>query len=261
MEVIIRPDQQAAIRLCSRIIARRIREKPDLVLGLATGRTMEPLYAELVRLHREEQLSFSSVTTFNLDEYIGLPAEHPQSYRFYMNQHLLSQVDIDPRFTYLPDGMASDIPAACEAYERLIGEVGGIELQLLGIGNDGHIGFNEPGSSLRSVTRHKTLNAKTIAQNRTLFPNPEDMPTDALTMGLGTIFKARYCLMLVTGASKADIVARALEGPVTSMVTASAMQFHPDFAVILDEPAAATLQLRDYHRWAYDHKPAWQRLD
>ena len=212
MEVIIQSVQLAAIQLCSRIIARRIREKPNLVLGLATGRTMEPLYTELVRLHREQQLSFNRVTTFNLDEYVGLPAHHPQSYRCYMDQHLFSEVDIDSHRTYLPDGMAEDIPAACAAYENLIIAAGGIDLQLLGLGNDGHIGFNEPGSSLCSVTRHKTLNAKTIAQNQPLFPNPQEMPCDALTMGMGTILKARHCLLLVTGAEKAAIVTRHLKG-------------------------------------------------
>jgi glucosamine-6-phosphate deaminase len=261
MEVIIQPNQLAGIQLCSRIIARRIREKPELVLGLATGRTMEPLYAELVRLYREQQLSFSRVTTFNLDEYIGLPAQHPQSYDFYMNKHLFSQVDSDPRLTHLPDGMTKDIPAACTAYENLIAAAGGIDLQLLGLGNDGHIGFNEPGSSLGSLTRHKTLSAETIAQNQPLFPNPQEMPRDALTMGMGTILRARHCLLLVDGAEKAGIVARALEGPVTCMVTASALQLHPQVTVILDEAAAADLQLRDYHLWAYVHKPSWQRLD
>jgi glucosamine-6-phosphate deaminase len=261
MEIIVMPDARAAVSLCARIMARRLREQPDLVLGLATGRTMEPLYAELVRLHRQERLDFSRVTTFNLDEYIGLPPSHPQSYRNYMNRHLFSQVNVDRHRTHLPDGMAADIPAACADYERLIKDAGGIDVQLLGIGMDGHIGFNEPGSSLRSVTRHKSLTPKTMAQNQPLFANPAEMPTEALTMGMGTILEARYCLMLVTGAAKADIVARALEGPITSMVTASAMQLHPSFAVVLDEPAAANLQLRDYYRWAYEHKPAWQKLD
>ncbi len=261
MEVIIQPDATAAVALCGRIMARRIRETPALVLGLATGRTMEPLYADLVRRHQDAGLCFKQVTTFNLDEYVGLPPEHPQSYRYYMNEHLFDRVDIDKANTHLPDGMASDIPAACAAYEQRIKDAGGIDLQLLGIGSDGHVGFNEPGSSLRSITRHKTLNEKTVEQNSPLFERAEDMPTDALTMGMGTILAARYCLMLVTGADKAGIVARALEGPVTSMVTASAMQLHPDFAVILDAAAAAELQLYDYYKWAYDHKPEWQRLD
>ena len=261
MEIIIQPDARAAVSLCARILDRRLREKPHLVLGLATGRTMEPLYAELVRRHQQERLDFSRVTTFNLDEYIGLPPSHPQSYRHYMNDHLFDHVNIDQRYTHLPDGIAADIPAACANYERLIKDAGGIDLQVLGIGLDGHIGFNEPGSSLRSVTRHKSLTPKTMAQNQPLFAKPGQMPTEALTMGMGTILEARYCLMLVTGAAKADIIARALEGPITSMVTASAMQIHPNFAVVLDGPAAANFQLRDYYRWAYEHKPAWQKLD
>jgi glucosamine-6-phosphate deaminase len=261
MEIVIQPDPGAAASLGARIVARRLREQPDLVLGLATGRTMEPLYAELVRQHRQAGLDFSGATTFNLDEYLGLPPSHPQSYRHYMARHLFSQVNLEPRRTHLPDGMAADIPAACAAYERLIQDAGGIDVQVLGIGLDGHVGFNEPGSSLRSLTRHKTLAPKTLEQNRPLFANPAAMPTEALTMGMGTILAARYCLLLATGAAKAAIVARALEGPITAMVTASAMQLHPNFTVVLDEAAAARLQLQDYYRWAYAHKPAWQQLD
>jgi glucosamine-6-phosphate deaminase len=212
-------------------------------------------------LHRQAGLDFSQVTTFNLDEYVGLPPEHPQSYRYYMQHHLFDHINIEPHHTHLPDGAAADIPAACREYEQQIAEVGGIDLQLLGIGMDGHVGFNEPGSSLRSVTRLKTLTRQTVEQNRPLFTNPDEMPLHALTMGMGTILQARYCLMLVTGAAKADIVAQALEGPITAMVTASAMQLHPSFAVILDTPAAAKLRLRDYYHWAFDQKPPWEKLD
>ena len=260
MEVIVKADRAEAAHVCAAAITRQIREHEAFGLGLATGRTVEPVYAELVRRHRDDGLSFAQTTTFNLDEYIGLPPTHPQSYRYYMNHHLFDQVDIDPTATHLPDGMAEDIARECQRYEDAIHQAGGIDLQLLGIGSDGHIGFNEPGSSLQSVTRHKTLNQDTIEQNQPLFDNPDDMPFDALTMGMGTIMNARHCLMLATGAAKAGIVAQALEGPVTAMVTASALQMHPLVTVVLDEDAAAELQLLDYHRWAYERKPDWQRL-
>jgi len=261
MEIIIQPDKAAAVDLTARIVDRRIREKPKFVLGLATGRTMEPVYAELVRRHREEGLDFSQVHTFNLDEYVGLPPEHDQSYRYFMNQQLFDHINIPPANTRLPDGMATDIPAECAAFEAEIAALGGVDLQLLGIGSDGHIGFNEPMSAIRSRTRIKTLTRETVEQNGPLFGDPGLMPKHALTMGVGTILESEQCLMLVTGAGKADIVAEALEGPISSMVTASALQLHPRTVVILDEAAAAKLTRSDYYRWTYDNKPAWQRLD
>lgn len=206
MEVIIQKDRKAAINLASQIIAKAIREMPGIVLGLATGRTMETLYAELVRLHQAEKLDFSLVRTFNLDEYIGLPPTHPASYRYYMNNHLFNHVNIDLRNTHLPNGIASDLDAEGPYYETEINHCGGIDLQLLGIGRSGHIGFNEPLSSLRSRTRQKALTPITLAQSIPLFDKPEDMPHRAFTMGVGTICEARRILMLVTGSEKADIL-------------------------------------------------------
>lgn len=258
MEVIIQPDAQQAARLAARLIARDLKSKPHLVLGLATGRTMERVYHGLANLHREEGLDFSLCRTFNLDEYIGLSAEHPGSYRFYMNQHLFGQVNIDIRNTHLPNGMAADLGAACRDYEQQISECGGIDLQLLGIGTDGHIGFNEPLSALRSRTREKALTPATRKQNAPMFGGDlARVPQRALTMGVGTILEARKCLLLVTGTGKAEVLARAVEGPITAMVTASALQLHPNCKVITDADAAAGLQGQEYYRWIFANEPEW----
>ncbi len=257
MELVIRPDADSAAHLVAALIAKALREKPHLVLGLATGRTMERVYAHLVRMHKDEGLDFSLCRTFNLDEYIGIPPEHPGSYRFYMNRHLFSQINIDIRNTFLPNGMASDLKAACRHYEELIAEFGGIDLQLLGIGSDGHIGFNESLSALKSRTRDKALAPSTIEVNRTLFDDPKEMPMRAITMGVGTILDARAILLLVTGSTKADILAKAVEGPITSMVSATALQLHPRCRVIVDEHAAVKLQAQAYYRRIFDTEPEW----
>ncbi|MCC6695505.1 MAG: glucosamine-6-phosphate deaminase [Candidatus Hydrogenedentes bacterium] len=260
MEVIVRPNAEEATRLAARVIAREIQTKPKLVLGLATGRTMERLYGMLVDMHRREGLDFSLITTFNLDEYIGLPPEHPQSYRHYMNHHLFRHVNIDMRNTNLPDGVAPDIDAECARYETAIRECGGIGLQVLGIGRDGHIGFNEPLSAMLSRTRAKALTPTTIRQNAPLFDKPDEMPKRAITMGVGTILDSKRCLMLVTGTEKAAVIAKAVEGPVTSMISASALQLHPNCRVIVDEDAAANLENRDYYDWIFLHEPEWQEF-
>ncbi len=257
MELVIQPDADSAARLVALLIAKALREKPHLVLGLATGRTMERVYAHLVRMHKEQGLDFSLCRTFNLDEYIGIPASHPGSYRFYMNRHLFSQINIDPRNTFLPDGMACDTQSACRHYEELIAEFGGIDLQLLGIGADGHIGFNESLSALRSRTREKALAPSTIAVNRTLFDNPAEMPSRAITMGVGTILDASNIILLVTGSTKAEIIAKAVEGPITSMVSATALQLHPRCRVVVDEHAATRLQAQEYYRWIFATEPEW----
>jgi glucosamine-6-phosphate deaminase len=258
MEVIIRPDAARAARLTARLIAVALRAKPGLVLGLATGRTMESVYDALAAMHREEGLDFSRCTTFNLDEYVGLAADHPFSYHTYMQHHLFSRVKLDPGRTHLLDGAAPDLTAECARYENLIREAGGIDLQLLGIGSDGHIGFNEPLSALRSRTREKALTPSTLAQNAPLCGGDvAKMPHRALTMGLGTVLEARQCVMLVTGASKAAILARAVEGPITTMVTGSALQLHQHCRVIVDEEAAARLEGQEYYRWIFENEPEW----
>lgn len=257
MEVIIQPTAEKAADLAAQIIAKELRKSPNLVLGLATGSTMEMLYALLVRKHQEDGLDFSLAATFNLDEYIGLGPQHENSYRYYMNQHLFHHVNIDLRNTHLPDGTAPDLEAECRRYEETIRDYGGIDLQLLGIGQSGHIGFNEPLSAMQSRTRPKALTPQTIAQNAPLFPRPGDMPRRALTMGVGTILEAKRCLLLATGERKATIVAKAVEGPVTSMISATALQLHPRCTVIVDEPAASKLHHRDYYRWIFDNEPEW----
>lgn len=261
MEVIIRPDEERACRLAARIIARALREKPQLVLGLATGSTMELVYRNLVELHKKEGLDFSLCRTFNLDEYIGLPPEDPHSYRYYMQKHLFDRVNIDSRNAHLPDGMAPDLRAACRRYEALIRECGRIDLQLLGIGKDGHIGFNEPLSALQSRTREKALTPTTMAQNALHFGgDPAQVPRRAITMGVGTILESRRCLLLATGAEKARILAKAVEGPITSMVSASALQLHPRCTVIVDEMAAGQLQGQEYYRWIFANEPEWREF-
>lgn len=257
MEVIIMPTEEKATLLASKLIAAQIRRNPASTLGLATGRTMENLYAVLAEMHRNEGLDFSLCRSFNLDEYIGLPEEDPNTYRSYMNKHLFSKVNIDIRNTHLPHGNAPDLDLECEQYEKRMKECGGIDLQLLGIGRSGHIGFNEPLSSLASRTRAKALTPVTIEQNAPLFPRPEDMPKRALTMGVGTILEARRILMLATGAEKADIIAKAVEGPITSMVSATALQLHPKCTVIVDDAAAEKLQGKDYYHWIFQNEPEW----
>jgi glucosamine-6-phosphate deaminase len=247
-----------AEQLTADLLIKAIQEKPDIVLGLATGRTMEELYALLVAAHRDGGLDFSRVTTFNLDEYIGLEPGSRYSYRAYMNEHLFNKVNIDLTNTHLPDGSAADLDAASAYYEELITQAGGIDLQLLGIGRSGHIGFNEPLSAMYSRTRPKALTPTTVAQNAPLFPSPDMMPRRALTMGVGTILDARRCLMLVVGEEKAQILAKAVEGPVTSMISATALQLHPKCTVICDEDAAAHLSHREYYRWIFDNEPEWQ---
>jgi len=258
MEVIIQPTKDSAAALVSRIIARELRANPHLVLGLATGKTMECVYRHLVRMHREEHLDFSLCSTFNLDEYVGLFPSDPNSYRHYMNHHLFKQVNVDIRNTHLPNGIADDLEAECRKYEALIQRFGGIDLQLLGIGKAGHIGFNEPLSALRSRTRVKALTPTTIKQNSVFFGGEDRMPRRAITMGVGTILEARRCVLLATGDSKAGIISQAVEGPISSMVTASAMQLHSRCTVVVDEEAAADLKEKEYYRWIFQNEPEWQ---
>jgi glucosamine-6-phosphate deaminase len=258
MEVIIRPTPEEATSLVARLLAHSIRDNPRLVLGLATGKTMEQVYRKLADCHRNEGLDFSLCRTFNLDEYIGLAPEHSGSYRFYMNEHLFRTVNIDIRNTRLPIGSAPDIDAECAEYELEIRRAGGIDIQILGIGRDGHIGFNEPLSALQSRTRAKALTPTTLAQNRIYFDPPESMPKRAITMGIGTILEARRILLLATGAEKADVIAKAVEGPVTSMISASALQLHPKCTVVIDEAAASSLREKDYYRWIFQTEPEWK---
>ena len=255
MEIVIRPDADAAAAIVAQLIGARVCAKPNLVLGLATGRTMEPLYDQLAALG----VDFSRSHSFNLDEYVGVPPDNPQSYRRYMNERLFDRINIERDNTHVPDGMAADLGAEVAHYERLIKDVGGIDLQLLGIGDDGHIGFNEPLSALMSRTREKALTPKTRRQNAAMFGgDPDRVPKRALTMGVGTILEAREIILLATGAAKAGILAKAVEGPITAMISASAIQLHPRCKVVLDAAAASALSQKEYYDWIFQNEPEWE---
>jgi len=254
MEIIIQPTTGDAAGVAARIIARLLLEKPDAVLGLATGSTPLPLYQALIAM----DLDWSKVTTFNLDEYIGIPREHPQSYHTFMWENLFRHVNIAAENVHIPDGNAAGILVFCASYEEHIRAAGGIDLQVLGIGTDGHIGFNEPTSSLASRTRIKTLTPQTRKDNARFFGSEDSVPHHVITMGIGTIMEARQNLLLAFGPNKARAIAEAVEGPVTSINPASALQMHPVVKVCLDEAAASQLQRADYFRWVYENKPGWQ---
>lgn len=260
MEIVIQPTADEASIVAARIVAQLVRRKPNAVLGLATGSTPLRMYAELVRMHREDGLDFSGVTTFNLDEYVGLAAGHPQSYRAFMREHLFQHINVPPGQIHIPDGLATDVPAECAAYEAAIRAAGGIDLQILGIGTDGHIGFNEPSSSLASRTRIKTLTARTRSDNARFFGSAEAVPLHVITMGVGTIMDARQVLLLAFGEGKARAVADAVEGPITAINPASILQMHPVAKCLIDEPAARGLQRLEYYQWVYSNKPPWQRF-
>jgi glucosamine-6-phosphate deaminase len=260
VEAIIRPNQDSAAQLVARIITKELRSHPSSVVGLATGRTMESVYRILVQMHKKEHLDFSLCRTFNLDEYVGLAATDPRSYRYYMDRCLFSQVNIDKRNTHLPDGMARDLDSEGRLYEEKITRYGGIDIQLLGIGAAGHIGFNEPLSALRSRTRVKALSPATIEQNAALFGCAANVPRRAITMGVGTILECRRCILLATGEEKASVIAKAVEGPITSMISATALQLHARCTVVVDEAAAAQLTAADYYRWIFENEPEWEEF-
>lgn len=244
MLVVIHPDREQASQQAAKIVADQIRRKPNSVLGLSTGNTPLAMYSELIRMHRDEGLDLSNATTFNLDEYFGITHEHPQSFYRHIHENFLDHVDIRPENSHIPDGSSSDFAKTCSDYEAAVQNAGGIDLQILGIGRTGHIGFNEPTSSLASRTRLKTLSDETIADNSKL---GDDIPTVAITMGIGTILDAKKILLLAFGDAKAEAVAKAIEGPVASSCSASALQLHPNVMFILDEAAAAKLSHRDYY--------------
>jgi glucosamine-6-phosphate deaminase len=246
MLVIVKEDYDAMSVEAARLVADRIVKKPNLVLGLATGSTPLGLYRELIRLCSDEGLDFSKLTTFNLDEYIGLPPHHEQSYHRFMWDNLLSQINVDPRFVHIPNGMVLDIEAHCAWYEEQIVRAGGIDLQILGIGANGHIAFNEPGSSLGSRTRVKTLTRKTREDNARFFGTLEEVPKHAITMGIGTIMEARELLLLASGEGKAAAMQAAAEGPITAMVPASMVQMHRNVYAVVDREAAALLSGEEF---------------
>lgn len=248
MKVLILNSAEHAVDRAAAIVAETIAQNPSAVLGLATGGTMVPLYKRLLEIYRDTDLSFRRVSTFNLDEYVGLSPDHPASYHTYMRNVLFDHVDINLAQTHLPLGDAKHPAAEADRYEDAIEAAGGLDLQLLGIGQNGHIGFNEPTSSLASRTRIKTLTASTIVANRPYFSDDTTLPKYALTMGVGTILEARHCVMLATGSNKAEAIRAAIEGPVSAACPASALQLHPKATIVLDQEAAGKLTLLDYYQ-------------
>ncbi len=248
MRVIVQSDAAEVSRTAAQFLAAVVRRKPTCVLGLATGGTPLGMYRELIRMHRDEGLDFSRVVTFNLDEYVGLSGTHPQSYRHFMQHNFFEHINIDQRNTHVPDGRALDFEVSCQQYEKRIADEGGIDLQVLGIGSDGHIAFNEPGSSLGSRTRLKTLTAETVRDNARFFGSEQEVPRLAVTMGVGTILESRECLLLAVGDSKARAIRDTIEGPITAQVTASALQLHREVIAVIDEEAGRLLERRSYYR-------------
>ena len=260
MQIIIAKTTDEATKITAKIIAKQINNKPTYKLGLATGRTMEAVYENLAKMNKNGEVDFSLVQTFNLDEYIGMAKDDVNSYHYYMNHHLFSKINIDIRNTHVPKGDAQNIDQAAYDFECAMQDAGGVDLQLLGIGRSGHIGFNEPLSSFSSRTRAVTLTQTTYEQNSPLFSNPADMPMQAITMGVGTILEAGTLLLLATGEEKAEIIAKTIEGPMTHMISATALQMHPDAIVVLDEQAASKLQNIDCYKWTMAHDSKIQDL-
>ena len=260
MEVVITPSADEGGRLVADVIVRVLEQRPDAVIGLATGSSPLPTYAALIEDHRAGAVSFGRASAVLLDEYVGLPPDHPQTYRAFIRKQLTDQLDLAPDRLFGPDVWADDVEAACRQYEQLLADLGGVDVQLLGIGSDGHIGFNEPGSSLASRTRIKTLTAATRADNARFFASLEEVPRHVVTQGLASITAARHVVLIACGGAKAAPVARAVEGPLTARCPASVLQLHPHATVVLDEAAAAELELADYYRETYAGKPSWQQL-
>jgi len=256
MEIIIHETSQDAANAAAAIITKLLNDKPNAVLGLATGSTPLPLYKRLIEL----KLDWSQVTTFNLDEYIGLPRDHAQTYHTFMWENLFQHININPANVFIPDGNATDIPKFCADYEALIVEKGGIDIQVLGIGSDGHIGFNEPTSSLASRTRIKTLTQQTRKDNARFFGSEEEIPNHVITMGIGTIMDARQNILLAFGENKAQAIAEAVEGPIQAVNPATILQMHPNAKFVLDTKAASFLKRQDYYNWVYSNKPDWQKF-
>lgn len=254
MEVIITEDYEEMSDQTAQYVLSYLQQKPDMVLGLATGSTPVGTYERMIRACSEDKADFSQVTTFNLDEYVGLPPDHEQSYRYFMDDNLFNHINVPEENTHVPDGQADDLKGYCQKYEKMIQNAGGIDLQVLGIGRDGHLGFNEPGSSLGGRTQIVALAPETIEDNSRFFEDADDVPRFAITMGIKTILDARMCLMLASGESKAEAVKNCVEGPVSASCTASSLQMHPNAVVVLDEAAASQLDRAEYYRWAQEAK-------
>ena len=241
MRIYLEKDYEAMSRRAAHIIAAEVYRNPECVLGLATGSTPVGTYKQLIAWNQQGDLSFKNVRTVNLDEYKGLSGDHDQSYRYFMNTNLFDHIDIDKANTNVPNGLAEDAEAECIAYDELVASLGYADLQLLGLGHTGHIGFNEPAADFPAMTHEVELEEVTRQANKRFFASIDDVPTAAYTMGIGTVMSARKVLMVVTGRDKAEILKKSFFGPVTPEVPASILQFHPDVTVICDEAAAALL--------------------
>jgi glucosamine-6-phosphate deaminase len=259
-EVIVAQNQADASSIVAEHIAKKIIEKPNFVLGLATGSTPLALYEKLTEIIKERQIDVSQVQGFALDEYVGLPKEHPESYYSVIKKAVVEPMGLDPAKIHTPSGDFGTVETAGEYYEAQIKIAGGVDLQILGVGTDGHIGFNEPGSSLASRTRIKTLTQKTREDNARFFDSIDQVPHHCVTQGIGTILEARHLVLLAFGENKAEAIAGCVEGPITSLNPASALQLHPHSTVLLDAAAASQLKYKDYYQYAYDNKPAWQGI-
>ncbi|NOQ98513.1 glucosamine-6-phosphate deaminase [Mycolicibacterium fortuitum] len=261
MEVVILAEAAEIGGVAADAFAALLEGKPHAVLGLATGSSPLAIYDELAARYAAGRISFRRARGFTMDEYVGLPADHPERYRNVIDTVFVSRVDFAPGAVQGPDGLAEDIPAACAAYEDAIQQAGGVDLQVVGIGTDGHIGFNEPGSSLASRTRIKTLTRQTRLDNARFFGGDLDaVPTHCLTQGLATIMAARHVILVALGRTKAEAVHQLVEGGVSAMWPATVLQHHPHVTVLLDDAAAQRLQLVDYYRETYRSKPDWQGL-
>ena len=247
MEIIICKTKEEASRKAAALVSALVKKNPKAVLGLATGSTPVLLYRELIALNKARKISFKQVRSWNLDEYLGLAPTHDQSYRYFMEANLFGQIDIPKKNTHVLNGLAKDPARECAAYEKAIKAAGGIDLQVLGIGSDGHIAFNEPGSSLASRTRMVSLTPQTVKDNARFFKSAADVPRYALSMGVGSIMEARRVVLLAFGANKAAAVAGAVEGGVSQFCTASALQMHNDAWFFCDAAAAAKLKLKKYY--------------
>ncbi len=248
MQIVILKDATEVAEYGANLFANQLQKKPASVLGLATGSTPVALYQNLIARNRAGDISFANVTSFNLDEYLGLDGDHPQSYRYFMNQQLFNHIDIDSNNTHVPPGDAADPIAACDAYEQQILQAGGIDIQLLGIGRNGHIGFNEPSSGLTSRTRVKTLTKATIEDNARFFAEDEYQPHLSITMGIGTILDAKKVVLLATGENKAEAIKATVEGPLTAACPASVLQMHRNAVIVIDEAAASQLADVDFYK-------------
>ena len=260
MEVVIKPAAELA-KLAADAIEDELRKKPTAVIGLATGSSPLAIYDELAKKHKDDGLDFSKARGFMLDEYVGLPPEHPERYRNVIEKEIASRVDWPADQVKGPDGLSSDLPGAVAQYEKDIKDAGGVDIQILGIGTDGHIAFNEPGSSLSSRTRIKTLTKQTRIDNARFFDDDiNQVPLHCLTQGLGTIMEAKHIILIATGSAKAEAVHQLVEGPISAMWPATVLQMHPHCTVLIDDAAASRLQLGSYYRDTYESKPEWQGL-